>query len=159
MDKKKCEFCGEAIHINTRRCPFCGSIVSEVPQEVITDGEKQAISEEAIENRGEKEQAAVGESGDSLTIGYNQNSQKPLSNAKKVLITALSCVIPGFGQMLGIIAAIIFMSDEEDADRRSFGKSLLVASLVIFALISICCLLYGMFVYSIMKAYPDLRFK
>ncbi|MGE5474695.1 MAG: hypothetical protein ACM3UU_10795 [Ignavibacteriales bacterium] len=159
MDKKKCEYCGESIHINTRRCPFCGSIVSEVPKEVITGEENASVSEESVSGEKENQQSSMGNTGISSEVRNNPISQKPLSNAKKVFLTALSCTIPGFGQLIGIIIAIVFMSDETDSDRRSFGKALMVTSLIIFAVISICCILYGLVVYSVMMSNPDLRLK
>ena len=32
MEYKKCEHCGEEIHIRSKKCPFCNKIVSEVPE-------------------------------------------------------------------------------------------------------------------------------
>lgn len=159
MDKKKCEYCGESIHINTRRCPFCGSIVSEVPKEIISDEESPSTYAESSNGQDEKEQFDVSTAGVNFEVRNNQIQQKPLSNAKKVFLTALSSIIPGFGQLIGIICAIVFMSDETDSDRRSFGKALMVSSLIIFVVISICCILYGLLVYSVMMTNPDLRLK
>jgi len=62
-----------------------------------------------------------------------------LSNALKVFLTVLFTVIPGFGQLAGIITAIVFMGSEDDEDKRSFGVALLVACIVIFAFACIGC--------------------
>lgn len=159
MDKKKCEYCGESIHINTRRCPFCGSIVSEIPKEVIKEEEPLDTLGDAVAGPDTKEQLSNNEGDWTPDVMSNGNLQKPLSNAIKVFITSLACIIPGFGQLLGIIFAVIFMSDEQDGDRRSFGKALMVVSLVIFALISLCCIIYAVFAYSIIMTNPDLKFK
>ena len=56
----------------------------------------------------------------------------PLSNGLKVFLTVISTVIPGFGQLIGIITAIVFMNSEDSSDRRSFGISLLIASSIMF---------------------------
>ncbi|HEX2946401.1 MAG TPA: hypothetical protein VHT96_10645 [Clostridia bacterium] len=77
----------------------------------------------------------------------NQNRQQPvqryektpLSNGLKVFLTVLFTVLPGIGQLAGIITAIVFMSSEGDSDRRSFGVALLVASLIMFVLACIGC--------------------
>jgi len=159
LDKKKCEYCGELIHVNTRRCPFCGSIVSEVPLEIIKAEEDPSNVGELTTNNNEKEQPFVTQTGFTSEVRDNQVPQKPLSNAMKVFITVLACIIPGFGQLIGIIVAVVFMSDEADSDRRSFGKALMIASLVIFVVISICCVLYGVFAYGVMMANPELRIK
>lgn len=59
---------------------------------------------------------------------------KPLSNRRKVFLTTFSSFIPWLGQLVGIIAAIVYMNSEEDDDRRSFGRSLLVSSLITFVI-------------------------
>ena len=59
---------------------------------------------------------------------------RPLSNKTKVFLTTFSSFIPWLGQLVGIIAAIVYMNSEEDDDRRSFGRSLLVASLITFVI-------------------------
>ncbi|KNY24802.1 hypothetical protein [Pseudobacteroides cellulosolvens] len=59
---------------------------------------------------------------------------RPLSNRTKVFLTTFSSFIPWLGQLVGIIAAIVYMNSEEDDDRRSFGRSLLVASLITFVI-------------------------
>lgn len=58
---------------------------------------------------------------------------KGLSNGKKVLLTILCTLIPGFGQLAGIITSIVFINDQ-DNDKRSFGIALLVASLIFFVI-------------------------
>jgi len=156
LDKKKCEYCGELIHINTRRCPFCASIVSEVPKEIITEQESQTFAEKQANNGNMEQQSPITAPGWTSSVKTSDNLQKQLSNAMKVFITVIACVIPGFGQLLGIIFAVVFMSDELDSDRRSFGKALMIASLVIFAFVAVCCILYGIFAYSYIMANPEL---
>ncbi|NLL05387.1 MAG: hypothetical protein GX270_06270 [Clostridiaceae bacterium] len=70
-------------------------------------------------------------------------SGKPsLTNAMKVFITTICNFVPGIGQLIGVIIAIVFMNNEDDTDKRSFGVALLVSSIVVFVLWSIsCCVL------------------
>ena len=63
----------------------------------------------------------------------------PLSNGLKVFLTVLFTIIPGIGQLAGIITAIVFMNAEGDSDRKSFGVALLVASLIMFVFACIGC--------------------
>lgn len=71
---------------------------------------------------------------------------KPLSNGTKVFLTSISTVL-WIGQLVGIIAAIIYMNSEYDADRKSFGVALMVASLIFFVVESClgCFIAMGIF--------------
>lgn len=61
-----------------------------------------------------------------------------LSNGLKVFITVISSVIPGLGQLIGVIISITFINSD-DHDMRSFGTALLVSSMVLFV---ISCILF-----------------
>jgi len=76
--------------------------------------------------------------------GYN-DSKSSLTNGMKVFITVISSVVPGLGQIAGIILAIIFMNSEDDVDKRSFGVALLVASLILFVIACFSCFLLILF--------------
>lgn len=67
----------------------------------------------------------------------------PLSNGLKVFLTILFTIIPGIGQLAGIITAIVFMSADGDKDRKSFGVAILVASLIMFVLACIGCFVFS----------------
>lgn len=87
--------------------------------------------------------------GDGRSPYQNSYNNRPaedraiLSNGLKVFLTILFTVIPGIGQIAGIITAIIFMGST-DQDRKSFGVAILVASLIMFV---VSCL--GCFIFSI----------
>jgi hypothetical protein len=68
--------------------------------------------------------------------GYGRT---PLTNGMKVFLTVLFTILPGIGQLAGIITAIVFMSSEGDSDRKSFGVALLVSNVVLFMLSCIGC--------------------
>lgn len=69
---------------------------------------------------------------------YAAGYTKPLGNGRKVFLTIISTVIPGLGQLIGLILGLVFMNQEEP-DRRSFGQALLVASLVFFVGTCVLC--------------------
>lgn len=78
----------------------------------------------------------------------NKYGYTPLSNGLKVFLTALFIIIPGIGQLAGIITAIVFMNSEGDSDRKSFGVALLVLSLIIFVFACIGCFVAAIFASS-----------
>jgi len=78
--------------------------------------------------------------------------KKTLSNAKKVFITTICNMVPGFGQLVGLIIAIVFLNSEEDEDKRSFGVALLITSLIVFVISCLFYLLLGVFFTSILNS-------
>ncbi|HHW48020.1 MAG TPA: zinc ribbon domain-containing protein [Clostridiaceae bacterium] len=60
-------------------------------------------------------------------------SDKNLSNGLKVFLTIFCTILPGLGQLVGVITGAIFLASE-DADKRSFGRALLIASLIFFVI-------------------------
>ncbi len=78
--------------------------------------------------------------------GQSVNGRPSISNAMKVFITSVCTLVPGLGQLIGVIIAIVFMNSEGDADKRSFGVALLVNSLIVFVLACLsCCVLIAIF--------------
>lgn len=57
-----------------------------------------------------------------------------MSNWTKVILSALAVIIPGVGQLAGIIIGLIFVSNDLNSDKRSFGAALLTVSLIVFVL-------------------------
>lgn len=164
---KKCMFCGESIPSGAGRCAYCGSILEvtvtqfDQPDETQTEMihqenvETQHISENQGDAKPENTDTAQGQGTESHTqqqpyrpiqgnVGPNRYYNQPtgdgnsLSNGMKVFLTILFTVIPGIGQVAGIITAIVFMSSA-DKDRKSFGVAILVSSLIIFVLSCIGC--------------------
>ena len=56
------------------------------------------------------------------------------SNWTKVMLSAMAVIIPGIGQIIGLIIGLVFVSNDIDADKRSFGAALLTVSVVSFIL-------------------------
>ncbi len=146
MESKKCEFCGEEIDSTSKRCPYCGSLLKEehgneyVEAPLIPAGHQEIEQgSHDVENK-EYQPAPV-------------SVPRPLGNAIKVLFSIIA-VIPGIGQLTGIIASIIFMSDDRDTDRKSFGKALLAASLILFAIWGMCCVLFSLAAIGEMMSNP-----
>lgn len=77
------------------------------------------------------------------TPDVGAHSKPTMSNAMKVFMTSLATFVPGLGQLIGVIAAIVFMNTEGDTDKRSFGLALLINSIVIFVLWIIACCILG----------------
>lgn len=78
-----------------------------------------------------------------------------LSNAMKVFITVISSIVPGLGQIVGIIIAIIFMNSEDDVDKRSFGVALLVSSLILFIIACLSCFILTLFAGEVFQNIPN----
>lgn len=55
-----------------------------------------------------------------------------MSNWAKVIISALAAIIPGIGQIVGIILGLVFISSDNNADKRSYGAALITVSVVVF---------------------------
>ena len=166
-DFKKCNYCGETIPAGSGRCPFCGSILEVAvdndpfrlseekpagdsgntqtgPVPGAPDADTAPIPAEAYRNT-EKGGYTAGNA-ESYTgpsynnaPGYGEYKRPPLKNGLKVFLTIIFTMIPGLGQLAGIITAIIFMNADDDPDRKSFGVAILVASLIMFVLACIGC--------------------
>ncbi len=55
-----------------------------------------------------------------------------LSNWTKVFLSALAVIIPGIGQLVGIIVGLVMVANDSDSDRRSYGAALLTVSVLVF---------------------------
>lgn len=161
MKYKKCEHCGEDIHIRSQKCPFCNQTVAEVSPEdveeieeteekVDTAQEKQLWEDDISERNDEIEEKApditsqpqihfeVGSNGEPKDYVYRAEVKhsleytNPLSNMAKVFISAL-CTLPIIGQLVGIFIGVFF-STYEDSDRRSFGRALIFLSVFMFVI-------------------------
>lgn len=157
MNKKNCEFCGEEIHVNSRRCPFCAGVQKKMPS--VNDGlnalipdrpdnqlqeinsEKLDRQSESNEKKKQKYELDIRYTGPGINNYGERQTDVALSNRFKVFLSVFSSMIPGVGQIIGIISAIIFLSNEQDEDRKSFGKALLTASLVTFVVWCMCYML------------------
>lgn len=64
----------------------------------------------------------------------NSNTEEnAFTTRSKVFLTAACSVVPGLGQLAGIIISIILLNSEDSEDKRKFGTSLMLASVVTFA--------------------------
>ena len=113
-NKRRCSYCGEEISTYSRRCQYCGSLLEPVVDVNMYNPPPKALGTNA------------------------------LSNGMKVFITAICSIIPGIGQLAGIIISIVFLNAEEDEDRKSFGAALLIASLIVFFVTCVFYFLIGL---------------
>ncbi len=67
---------------------------------------------------------------DSLETNTGENA---FSTRFKVFLTAACSVVPGLGQLAGIIISIILLNSEDNEDKKKFGASLMLSSVVTFA--------------------------
>lgn len=157
MEYRKCEFCGEQVHIRSKKCPFCNNVLSDEPKpeaivsdeepknkdaEFIEDQPKQIVEfnektdEEISQNDGEaKFDFSVGTSEPKdyiykAEVRHSIEYTRPFSNWAKVFIAAF-CTIPIIGQILGAFIGVFFCTYEEE-DRSSFGKALIALSIGMF---------------------------
>lgn len=57
-----------------------------------------------------------------------------ISNWAKVIISVLAAIIPGIGQIIGIVLGLVFVSSDDNVDKRSFGAALITVSMVVFVI-------------------------
>ena len=67
-----------------------------------------------------------------------------LSNWTKVMLTALVVLIPGIGQIVGIIFGLVFIANDRDADRRSYGGALITVSIIAFIISAIFWFMFAL---------------
>lgn len=141
---KKCNYCGEDIMFYLRRCPYCGSLLTQAEGSnvsgTIQDNSLNDDSDGEICQSAEKTVPEVTQPAYNYRTGQNM-APHSLSNGMKVFITIISVTIPGLGQLAGIIIALLLMNTENDPDRRSFGTALLMASVIFFVVSSLLILL------------------
>ncbi|NLK21659.1 MAG: hypothetical protein GX308_06170 [Epulopiscium sp.] len=143
-----CRECGKILEGDKEECPFCGTKIdimtnleSTVGEGSISDEVKQNEESPAIEN-----QFSCVNYEDNNHIDYKNTEKppvKPLSNWIKVLLSFLIPLLPGLGSITGIIASIIFMTNE-DQDRKTFGYALLSFSIIFLVIICACCMMLGL---------------
>lgn len=67
-----------------------------------------------------------------------------LSNWTKVFLCTLSVIIPGIGQLIGLISGLVMISNDNDSDRRSYGAALITVSLITFVIHMIFWFLFAL---------------
>lgn len=79
-----------------------------------------------------------------LLNNNNSFNSKTLSNWTKVMLTSLSVLLPGIGQIVGIILGLVFVANDRDADRRSFGAALITVSVIAFIIAAIFWFIFAL---------------
>lgn len=150
-----CRECGKIIEDDQKYCPYCGKEVNDIFNNIDNQNTKiETMEEEESTITGRSEEESVVETKlleetpylSENKIGTNQNlvevNRQPLSNWIKVSLSILVPALPGIGALIGIIAAIIFMT-KEDEDRKTFGYALLTYSVIFLILICTCCMIFA----------------
>lgn len=106
---------------------------SEIPNGISGSGDNMRRNQNAYNNY---------KSNASNTVPFNYE-RNTLSNGLKVFLTVICTIVPGLGQLAGIIVSIIFMNspdyEPDSADKRSFGLALLIACIIMFVIACISC--------------------
>lgn len=161
MEYKKCEHCGEQIHIRSKKCPFCNQTVAEVPEEVITDEVKNdnenviEKQEDSVSNSSPFEEKAnpsselendiinqpkinfeIGADGKPKDYVYKAEVRHSLEYTNPMsnfskVFISALCTLPVIGQFVGVLLGVFF-STYDDSDKRSFGKALIYLSICMF---------------------------
>ncbi|MEA4815801.1 MAG: hypothetical protein VB120_02970 [Lachnospiraceae bacterium] len=125
-----CPNCGRKTAEGEDKCSYCGYelIIDDIPV--------KEVSSETIEPEKEDPEHKKASSG-------NQNhgtdsSEEDLSTILKVLIVLGVIFLPGAGIIFGIISSTIFMNDKR-IGYRSFGKKLLIFTIIMMVLWILCC--------------------
>ncbi|ACL76507.1 hypothetical protein [Ruminiclostridium cellulolyticum] len=69
-----------------------------------------------------------------LLENLNYINSKPVSNWIKGLLTVLAVLIPGIGQIFGLVVGMLFVSDKVK-EKRFFGMVLIAVSVVMFSIL------------------------
>lgn len=174
MDTKSCSFCKEEISVELRRCPYCGSLLESINKDkeiVLANQDSEAkVTQMCVEQNDDgtivikectntfpaerqnntENQIAANLTQNPLTTKSNAvtSSSNNMSNGLKVFLTILSTMIPGLGQLIGIIISVVFINSE-DTDKNSFGVALMIASLLFFVIF--CISIFILIVAFVMK--------
>lgn len=70
-----------------------------------------------------------------LLGNLNYINNKAISNWTKGVLTFLTVLIPGIGQIIGLIVGMVFRSDEAK-DKRFFGNVLIAISIITFSILA-----------------------
>jgi hypothetical protein len=120
---KICCYCGEEIAADSRRCPYCGSLLDAKAVDESTSAPLN--SDNLMHGLNYKNR---------VQVQAKKQERNTMGNGLKVFITLICALIPGLGQLAGVILGIVLINMEGDSDRNSFGITLLVASLIMFVI-------------------------
>ena len=158
MEYKICEKCGAKLHFRTQKCPICNTILTEaskiindeitsentdpknsnyditVSDTITNNSENSTKKQDILLDNPQKTENLEQPTKDYIyktEVHHSFEFTEPLSNTIKVLLSAIASVFPMMGQLIGIFFGIFF-STYEDRDRKAFGKSLIILSIIMF---------------------------
>ena len=156
-----CTRCGRAIVDEEKGCQYCNagpvdlkkdSSMQSDEAEKSNGPEEKAVEQQENEVPKKPENSPALTPNDTVKItnpNPNPNGegaplpegppQKRLSNGAKVALVAVTLLIPAIGYVIGIIVGVVYMN-KPDEDCKSFGKALLILSLIMIALSVLCCI-------------------
>ena len=126
-------------------CTKCGSQIKEGEQTCQTCGYTQpaetvSLSKPEVEQNPGIDDSPVNQEPithlETIANGSNGNN---LSNGWKVFLTALTVLVPLIGPVLGLIMSLIYLASP-NMDSKSYGKALLILTIVYIGIGVVCCL-------------------
>ena len=176
--EKICSFCGEVINPFQKRCPYCGSLLTKMTEkdtlgaeiketcsnnveETITEkGDDLVFGNSHEEGHSDRELLGLDDSLESNDTNLpnpvvidtdSDNAVHHMGNKMKVFLATIFAIIPGIGQIAGLITAIIFMNSRS-GDKKSYGKALFTACIIVFILTTMFYFLLGtIFLYAVRR--------
>ena len=145
-----CPNCGRQILDESLGCPVCNVRNNIDPSKTVIDGQAEEIKAESVDSFTVEDSDGTSHHFESSTeTGEAEYKKKeaPASEAKihpllKVLVIVLIVMVGGIGAVAGCVAGVVLMKSPAE-DYRSFGKTIMIVSIVILALNLVCCVLSG----------------
>lgn len=131
-----CPNCGYFIDEFSKECEKCGYQVNGNENNNQSDVIDAEFTEETV-----KEESIYDKTDYNFDSNPN-NENTTLSNGIKVLLVAITVLFGGIGPIVGLISGIVLMGKPYE-DYRSFGKLLVILSIILFVISFLCCCLGG----------------
>lgn len=84
MEYKKCEHCGEQIHIRSKKCPFCNQTVAEIPEEIVNEEEKSDVEQVNEKQENDALNSVVFEENTNTSSEFEKNIENEVVNQPKI---------------------------------------------------------------------------
>lgn len=177
VNSKRCRTCNEFSPAEYEKCQYCGSILIDISDNSNNEGETEItegnnieaepeLSEtlpynninEYLDENSEKNENEINNDQiqfnsifgfkTSESIPAEKPKSKNITNGRKVFLTIICSIVPGFGQLFCLILSLNYMNSDDDEDKKSFGHALFIAALVLFVITCIISFIIALAVYE-----------
>jgi len=161
-----CQNCGRQILDESLGCPVCNVRNNIDPSKEVIDGHAEEVKAETVDSFTVEDSDGTSHHFESSTeTGEAEYKKKaaPASEAKihpllKVIVIVLIVMVGGIGAVAGCVAGVVLMKSPAE-DYRSFGKTILIVSIVMLVLSFLCCIMStGMGMITNMVAAPQITY-